>query len=137
MKKLLIYASLIFFTIGLAWCGNTTYFNLKAKKADGVVVEIQEHSRTKKGRKKTSFRPVIEFKSSDGAAHRFVSKVGTNPSAYDPGDAVIVLYNPENPSEALVDGLLSKYLGSGIFSFFGIFFFYLWKSSKNTPTQNE
>jgi hypothetical protein len=47
-----------------------------------------------------SFHPVVEFTDKHGGKHSTESWFGSIPSFYKEGDAVKVLYNPDNPSEA-------------------------------------
>jgi hypothetical protein len=55
--------------------------------------------------------PVVEFETEGGRFVKFESKAGTNWKAYSAGQAVQVLYDPDDPEKAVVHSFLSVWLG--------------------------
>ena len=56
-----------------------------------------------------SFSPVIEFQDKTGRDFEFKG-VGSSPPRYRVGDQVEVLYHPDDPEQAVIDGFLDKWL---------------------------
>lgn len=59
----------------------------------------------------TIYYPVVEFNMVDGQDITFVSSVGSNPSSYEVGDSVAVLYNPQNPHNAKIKSFMDLWFG--------------------------
>lgn len=69
----------------------------------GTVIEMQERSsRSSSGSRSTSYAPVIQFVTTREDVYTFTSAMSSNPPAYSVRDQVEVLYNPENPVEAVI-----------------------------------
>ena len=79
--------------------GSTLTFRAEAQSAQGTVVELD------------SGKPVVEFVDPDGATHRIVGSVSSDPPAFDLGERVGVRYRPGQPAEARIDGLLESWFG--------------------------
>ncbi|MCM2344615.1 MAG: DUF3592 domain-containing protein [Alphaproteobacteria bacterium] len=74
-------------------------FELHAVKTRGEVVRLISKSDSEG----TTYYPVIGFTTQDGKDVEFSDNVGSNPPSAERGDEVAVLYNPERPSDAIVD----------------------------------
>lgn len=74
-------------------------FEATAIKARGEVVRLISKSDSES----TTYYPEISFTTQDGREIEFRDSVGSNPPSAKRGDEVKVLYNPERPSEAIVD----------------------------------
>jgi hypothetical protein len=69
----------------------------------GTVIEMQERSsKSSSGTRSTSYAPVVQFVTKREDVYTFTSAMSSNPPAYSVGDQVEVLYNPENPPEAVL-----------------------------------
>jgi Protein of unknown function (DUF3592) len=89
--------------VGIAVLGaylhrNTSAFLAKALPAAGRVVDLavnhSSHSST--------WSPVVEFEVGD-RRYRFKDSIGSDPPSYRRGDAVRVLYDPDQPQRARID----------------------------------
>jgi Protein of unknown function (DUF3592) len=56
------------------------------------------------------YYPVVEFRTADGKAVRFRGPIGSDPASYAEGEAVIVLYPPQHPEEAMIRGFQGLWL---------------------------
>lgn len=100
----------IFFPVGLGLLGGGAWvarhavdLRARAVRADGEVVGMLA-SRDDDG---TMWAPRVRFRLPNGQSVDFVSSVRTKPPAYAAGDKVVVLYEPERPSEARIDDWMS------------------------------
>lgn len=67
--------------------------------------------------------PVVRFETREGAAIEFRGRVSSKPPAYTLGEKVGVLYRPEAPAEARIDGFVERWLLAAIFGGLGSVFF--------------
>lgn len=86
----------------VAYCA-ARRFVISAARAKGTVTELGAN--TQGG--DPSARLAFTFTDQNGAEHSVCSTVGQAPPPYTVGDAVSVLYDPSNPSDAKIDSLLS------------------------------
>lgn len=63
------------------------------------------------------YHPLVEFKAADGAVIQFTSPVRS--SFWKAGDKVAVAYDPADPSDAAVDGLVGRWLFACLFAALG------------------
>lgn len=75
-------------------------FEANAVATEGVVVELVE-SRSDDS---ITYRPVVTFTTDEGTRVTFTSRAGSNPPVYSLGDPVEVLFDPDNPQNARLDG---------------------------------
>ncbi len=68
----------------------------------------------------TLYYPKVEFVDASGKSVRFESKVGTGGKPYQHDDEVEVLYNPEDPSEGVINSFMSLWLKPSLFVVIGI-----------------
>lgn len=88
---------------------NITYPPKSWLSASGIIKDRRHTS--------GSWRPVVEYRATDGTVHTFTSNIG---GSFGPaiGDKVTVYYSPHNPSQAKVaptDGQNFLYFALGIF----------------------
>jgi hypothetical protein len=84
-----------------------------AQRAPGAVVDFQRRS-SKSG---SARYPVIEFTTAAGEVHRFTT---SGAGDYAKGEAVEVLYDPGDPSNAKVDVFIELWLGTLALGGFGL-----------------
>jgi hypothetical protein len=120
------FLSIVFALIGLgllagalALALNTRSFIATAKHAQGSVIELIE-KRDSDG--SVTYKPVVAFTADSGASVNFTSSFSSNPPAYDVGEAVEVLYAPDNPNSARIRGFGSLWLGPTILGCLGAVF---------------
>jgi len=132
-------AGTIFTIIGIAAIGLALYlgadrarFLAIAQKTEGEVTELNlttsrennsMNRRNNRNREARLYYPVVEFKV-PGSDHTqsFEHETGSSTPAYSAGDKVYVLYNPENPDEAIIDEGIMNWLLPGIPSVLGLVF---------------
>ena len=68
------------------------------------------------------FAPVVRFKTMQGNTVEFESSFRSNPPAYRTGQAVSVLYDPDEPRSAAIRGFFSLWLMPIILGFVGSIF---------------
>ena len=87
----------------------------QAERVEGQVVALEP--------RRLGFSPTVEFWP-DGAhrAVEFTPSWSTNPPAYDVGDAVPVLFQPDNPSGAVIDAHLGLWWPAYALGGFGALF---------------
>ncbi len=93
---------------------NTTRFLETAVETEGVVIKLVGSD---------TYAPVVEFLTQDGRLVQFKSSTGSNPPSYSEGETVRVLYPPERPQRARIDGIFSLWGGSMILGGMGAVFF--------------
>ena len=120
------FLSVLFGVIGLgllagalALALNTRSFISTAKTAQGSVIELIE-KRDSDG--SVTYTPVVAFTADSGSNVNFTSSFSSNPASYDVGEAVEVLYSPDNPNEARIRGFGSLWLGPTILGGIGTVF---------------
>jgi hypothetical protein len=99
--------------LGGYWASRVQAFVGGAAPAAGTVVEL----RREPGQR--TFAPVVRYQPATGAPRTLVGQVASNPPAYRVGEAVAVLYDPLDPSDARIDGLFSLWGGPLLFSGIG------------------
>jgi len=118
VTPILVAAGITVFALG-AHLGRTTYLLLSAgERAHGTVL-FCELVRTLHG---SSYYPVVQFSTRKGLAVQFRDKMGSNPAAYQEGQAVDVLYFPGRPEgSATIDHGVLNWLAPGILCVGGVF----------------
>lgn len=84
--------------------------------APGVVADIVERGGS---RRNPTFYPIVAFTDLAGQRRRFLGRVGSHPAAYQRAEQVRVIYNPANPSDAMIDSFTDRYLATSALCFFG------------------
>jgi hypothetical protein len=115
MEKTIGRLGWLFLLLGLGMLAGAGYaasrtaaFLRIAASAEGTVVALDESVSTDSdGRRSHTYRPVVEFTPASGAVRTFTSRTGSSPPAYDVGERVTVLYDPQDLGEARLKGTFS------------------------------
>lgn len=115
-----------FTLIGLAVVGLSIYLGMEradfletAATATGEVTDLIE-SRSDDS---YVYYPMVEFNvPGSNQAITFRHDSGSNPPSYSIGEVVSVLYDPQNPYDAIIDGGLFNWFATGLTSLLGIIF---------------
>ena len=99
---------------------NTSSFLESSVETEGTVIDFTQ--------RKGSYRPVVRYFDSSSREHRLSSPTGSDRPQFSLNEKVVVLYSPDNPSEARINRfwnlwfptVLTGILG-GAFSFGSIF----------------
>jgi len=110
---------LVFLTVAAVILRSELEFRKSAISAPGTIVDL-EPTRSRSG--STSYRPVFEFVDHNDRLHRVAGSVASNPPSYHRGEAVTVLYRPENPEIAHLDSLLEHWFLPLVFGSLGVIF---------------
>jgi hypothetical protein len=101
----------------------TLQFINSAQRAQGVIVEKAEKRSSKGGR---TYYPIIEFQGPQtGQAIRFRHNFGTSMPSWQVGDNVNVLYNPNEPQDAIMEDGVWNWFVPGMFMAVGLFFIFV------------
>lgn len=124
--KALAIIKYVFFLIGLAMLvgafflyQNTNNFLAEAVKAEGVVVELVPQ----RSDGSVTYSAMVHFTDAAGKEIEFVTSHSSNPPSYSVGEKVEVLYRPDQPHKARIDGFFSLRLGELIVGVLGLIFF--------------
>lgn len=124
--RTLNFIKYLFFLIGLGmlagslyWAFNTKTFLETAHSANGTVTDLIARRNSEGGR---TYAPEFSFETAQGRKVTVVSSSSSNPAAYDRGEMVEVLYLPEQPTEAKINGFFSLWGGSLIVGILGLVF---------------
>jgi hypothetical protein len=96
----LIASASICLVISLASLFYSWHFVRIAAHAHGRIVRMIEH---KDKDEETVYFPVFSFRDAQGEDQTVHSSSGSFPPAYEVGDTVSVLYNPNDPSNAKIN----------------------------------
>lgn len=91
-----ISASVVMFILAALFQKNTKDFLASSVEGRGVVIEMARNSKDW-----LSLAPRIRFVTDADLEVVFLSNVYSRPPAYEVGESVIVLYNPEDPKESV------------------------------------
>lgn len=69
----------------------------------GMVVDVVSRVANTNSGNRTFYYPVVEFRTATGELIRFESTLGGNPPAFQTGEQVEVLYDPQAPQSALIN----------------------------------
>lgn len=109
-----IVLGFVFESIGGIWAQRTSQFRADAREAEGVVVEMRNVGRG-------MYEPTIEFEDAAGRRRLLVANA-SNPPAFNMGERVRVLYQADDPANAMVNSFWQLWLGPGIFLLLGSVF---------------
>jgi len=101
-----------FLLVGLGFLRETYVFLRTATRSMGKVIAIIEDDND-------SSYPVVKFQLPDGEPMRFAGQVGSTPPAYQVGQSVEVLYNPEQPRSARIRSFLELWFVATLFTSMG------------------
>lgn len=132
--KVLAIVKYVFTLLGIgillgafALYSSTTSFLGKASRVEGTVVDlVQSRSNMSSSSSTTesvTYRPVVHFVDLNGNTIEFTSSTGSNPPSYSRGEQVEVLYLPDEPEKAKINGFFSLWGGPVILGILGGLFF--------------
>jgi hypothetical protein len=126
MKKMrwifLLFAliGIVLLAAGVYTARSTRRFLATAEKAAGVVIEnVWQDSSSSDG---GTYRPRVRFRTRTGQDIEFVSDTGSMPAAYRQGEGVTIVYDPDDPAHASINGFWALWLGTVILFGLGIAF---------------
>ncbi|MEL7446060.1 MAG: DUF3592 domain-containing protein [Pseudomonadota bacterium] len=88
-------------------------------RANGTVIELDRYT---DGDGDTMYRPLIEFRDADGTIQQVQSKVSSSSPSFARGEQVSVIYDPGDPSGAIIDTFMQRFFLPLIFGGMGVFF---------------
>jgi Protein of unknown function (DUF3592) len=97
-----------FVAIGIAVTRSIRGFERRAARASGRVVDVRWEAVGPSGNKIMTGFPVLSFTLPDGRAVETVANTGTTFDVMKEGQAVAVLYDPDDPTQARVDSRASS-----------------------------
>lgn len=100
---MMFIAGMLFLSFGWNICADLERQMAAMIPAQSVVVEVVKRTANTNSRNRTFSYPVVEYRTATGELIRFESTLGGNPPAFQAGDQVEVLYDPQAPQSALVD----------------------------------
>lgn len=114
MGKAFVWVGGIFMAVGLVFMAVGGIFFVKNQAladggahAPGTVIEM---ARSTDSDGDVTYRPVVEFFDADGTRHEFASSFSSNPPSYSRGQKVEVVYDPEAPVRAMIDGTFERWI---------------------------
>jgi hypothetical protein len=115
----------LFLVVGLAllagavyWASRVEQFARGASIAHGTVIQL-EHSRSSNS---SSYYPVVKYRTAAGREATFRSSFGSNPPSHAVGEAVVVLYDESDPSDARIRSFFSLWGGATLVGSIGAVF---------------
>ena len=120
---LLVLAGAPFLCVGL-WEVRETQLRLNFQsEAQGTVIEsvYRTHTDPEDSSQFTrSYHPVVRFSSGQGQTVVFTDGVGSYPEAYQVGETVEVLYDPQDPEDAMIPSWSGLWGASTVFIVVGM-----------------
>lgn len=119
---------LIFMSIGLVLLVVAGYFvydhqqfEKTAVTVTGTVVDFHSYVSNNDNSSTTMYSPIFEYEY-EGKKYTFESNSGSNVKAYDVGERIDILVNPENPADVLVNSFMEKWFVPALLGFLGTMF---------------
>jgi hypothetical protein len=127
--RTLLLVGLAIGAFGLVWGTRTALFVAKAERAPGTVILNQpirrgdhHHGRRRRPRAVT-YRPVFEFAAASGTRHQVTNRIGsTFFRGFTEGSTVTVLFESDNPDDAMIQAFSTLWLGPVFLTGFGALF---------------
>ncbi len=119
---------IIFFLIGLGLSvsGVFSIFKVRRQVADSVKTAGTVFGFGKiMGKSGYIYCPQVAFTDAKGRQIKFQSEVGSQPPAYNIGQKVQIIYQPNNPQKAEIDSVMSLWFVPGCTSALGLAFTFL------------
>lgn len=115
----------LFVVFGLRSTNALRRFRRTAERAPGVVLDLVLDAAGPRGDRSWIYFPIVRYSLPDGRVVDFRSPQGSVPAAVRKGQQVTVLYDPANPKNARLEGVLSGGCLYGIFVVLGVAFILL------------
>jgi len=121
---LLVLSGTLFLIIGAIVLSNRMSLAKNGIAVEATVIGLEEHYSKRAGtqnKNKTTltYRPKIEFTTSDGQKIRLVYPNGSNPPQYSIGDKINIIYSEDNPENIVIDSKFQIYIFPIIFVVLG------------------
>jgi hypothetical protein len=97
----------LFVVLGLRSAAGLRRFRRTAARASGVVLDLALDWAGSRGSRSRLYFPVVRYWLPDGRLVDFRSPQGSSPPAVRRGQQVTVLYDPADPTNARLEGILS------------------------------
>lgn len=133
----------IFLLVGLMMLAATSYlyidqndFIADAKEAEGQIIDLVRKQQNKDGNTSYTYSALVRFTDDEAVTHEFIDRVGSNPPRYSKGQDVILLYAPDNPTDAIINDFWGRWAMVIIFGCLGTIFssigggMYFWQVHK-------
>lgn len=104
-------ATAVFLAVGGGGLVRAWFFARRAREVPGIVAGQRRSLMSGGGAGRTGYTPVLQFTTEDGRQWRTSTRMATSPARYKAGEQVTVLYDPNDPDEAVVKGCR----GAGLF----------------------
>jgi hypothetical protein len=108
-----------FLVLGLRSASALRRFRRTAQRAPGVVLDLVLDAAGPRGDRSWIYFPIVRYSLPDGRVVDFRSSQGSVPPAVRKGQQVTVLYDPADPSNARLEGVLSGGCLSSLFVVLG------------------
>lgn len=112
-----LISGLVMLYFSYASYNSTQQFLKVALRTAGTVVEMREVYDSDDG--DYTYRPIINYTDRRGEAHTYTSATSSNPPAYEVGDRVEILYNPQKSDEVYINSWGDLYIGALILGIIG------------------
>ncbi len=97
--------------------------------AEGKIVRIESVYDSSSDSSGYTYYGVVKYETPHGDDYEFRDSVGSSSALFEKGDVVDVLYDPENPYEAIIDrGIWNHAPGAGLMFFGGLLMFWVLRS---------
>jgi Protein of unknown function (DUF3592) len=123
----LLLVGVIFVAIGAVFIGLGIFFFIRTRRflrtaaeATGTIVELRESSGSEGG---TVYSAVVEFQTADGRSIRWEESMASNPPAGQPGEQLVMKYDPANPNTARIAKATRMWFMPVLFGGLGLLFF--------------
>jgi hypothetical protein len=120
-KALPVHFILVFGLIfgGLYWAYSTSEFERQAHKTIGTITSMKKSTSHTEGRVSYTYAPVVSY-NIDGKKYTHTSKVSSSNPTHKTGETLTVLYDPQNPEDALIERGLWNYITQMVLIILGI-----------------
>src|SRR5262249_61619302 len=123
----LLLVGAIFIAIGAIFIGLGIFFFIRTRRflrtaveVTGTIVALRESSGSEGG---TVYSAVVEFQTADARSIRWEESMASNPPAGQPGEQLVMKYDPANPNKARIAKATRMWFMPMLFGGLGLLFF--------------
>lgn len=133
---IILAVALPFLIIGLVEVHKARVMVQEFVTASGTLIDNEYRSHTDpedSARVYWAYYPVVSFTTAQGYLYIFTDGEGSDPPTYKVGEAVEVLYNPDDPRDATIHSWMSIWMGPlwitviGLFPILGLIGWSVWR----------